>query len=85
MPGALYDVVGIAGVSLIVVAYLLLQSDRLQAADRRYSFANALGASLVLVSLVHDFNLSAFLIEAFWLAISLYGLWRPRSRPRAEA
>jgi len=79
-----FDALGIAGVGLIVAAYLLLQTDRLHACDRRYSLANAVGAALVLVSLVHDFNLPAFLIEAFWLAISIYGLLRPRKQARSE-
>jgi hypothetical protein len=29
-----------------------------------------------MVSLVFDFNLSAFLMEAFWFLISLFGLFR---------
>jgi hypothetical protein len=33
-----------------------------------------LGASLILYSLTVDFNLSAFLIEAFWLLISCFGM-----------
>jgi hypothetical protein len=33
-----------------------------------------LGAALVLVSLYFEFNFSAFLIESFWLAISILGL-----------
>jgi hypothetical protein len=32
------------------------------------------GAGLVLISLFGEFNLSAFLVEFFWLIISLYGL-----------
>ena len=46
-----------------------------------YSVANAAGASAILYSLFYDFNLSAFAIESFWLAISLYGVFRAvRSR-----
>ena len=46
---------------------------------------NALGASLVILSLYYDFNLSAFIIEAFWVLISLLGIGRvlwERSRPQ---
>ena len=46
-----------------------------------YSVANAAGSSAILFSLFYDFNLSAFVIESFWLAISLYGVFRAvRSR-----
>jgi hypothetical protein len=41
-----------------------------------YSMANGFGAALVLVSLWFNFNLSAFVIEIFWLLISLLGIIR---------
>jgi hypothetical protein len=37
---------------------------------------NGLGASLILVSLTFEFNLSAFFIEVFWLVISTHGIVR---------
>lgn len=46
---------------------------------------NALGAALVIISLCFDFNLSAFVIEAFWVVISLVGIgrwWRKRQARR---
>jgi len=43
-----------------------------------YSLTNAAGALLVLISLCFQFNLSAFIIEFFWLIISLYGLSQSR-------
>lgn len=77
-----FDLAGFVGVMLIVIAYLLLQLNRLPSSAPVYSLLNALGALLVMVSLVFDFNLSAFLMEAFWFLISLMGLLRPLvSRP----
>jgi hypothetical protein len=35
---------------------------------------NLTGSSLVLLSMIHAFNLSAFLMEASWAAMALYGL-----------
>jgi len=35
---------------------------------------------LVVISLFYSFNLSAFLVEIFWLLISVYGLIRFRGR-----
>lgn len=32
------------------------------------------------VTLIVDFNLAAFLVEFFWLAISLYGIYRSFKR-----
>jgi hypothetical protein len=71
-----FDITGLTGVILIVVAYLLLQLGKLPSSAPAYSVLNALGALLVMVSLYFDFNLSAFLMEAFWFVISLFGLLR---------
>lgn len=71
-----FDLAGFAGVVLIVIAYLLLQLNKLPSSAPAYSLFNAIGAFLVMVSLVFDFNLSAFLMEAFWFLISLFGLFR---------
>jgi hypothetical protein len=71
-----FDLAGFIGVVLIIVAYLLLQLDKLQSSSPRYSLLNAVGALLIILSLVFKFNLSAFIVEAFWFLISLLGLWR---------
>jgi len=73
---AWYDFAGNVGVALIVIAFLLLQLGKLRSDDLRYSLMNGIGASLVIASLVFDFNLSAFVIEAFWVLISLVGVVR---------
>ena len=78
----LIDLVGNIGVGMIVVTYLLLQLDRISSSDVAYSVLNALGASLIVVSLIVDFNLSALLMEVFWVLISLMGIvrhWRPKT------
>ena len=69
-----YDLVGNAGVALVIVTYLMLQTGRISSKSMGYSAANAVGAAGVLVSLAYDFNLSAFITEAFWLALSLLGV-----------
>lgn len=72
-----FDIAGLAGVVLIIIAYLLLQLGKLPSTALSYSLLNASGAFLVMVSLFFDFNLSAFLMEALWFLISLFGLLRP--------
>ena len=76
MSYAWYDVVGNVGVACIIGAYLALQLGRLDAKGLAFSAVNAAGATLVLVSLAFAFNASAFLIEAFWVVISLIGVVR---------
>jgi hypothetical protein len=68
------DFAGFIGVLLIIIAYLLLQLDKLPSSSPSYSLLNAAGALLIIVSLIFKFNLSAFVVEVFWLLISLFGL-----------
>lgn len=75
-----YDFAGNVGVAMMVIAYLLLQVGKLRINDASYSLTNAIGAALVLISLLYSFNLSAFLVEGFWLLISLFGLFRVFTR-----
>jgi uncharacterized membrane protein len=72
----LFDLAGFIGVVLIIVAYLLLQLEKLPRSSPRYSLLNAAGALLIIISLIFAFNLAAFIVEAFWFLISLVGLWR---------
>ena len=78
-----FDLIGNVGVLLMVVAYLLLQLEKLSGSALSYLLLNAVGAMLVMISLMFRFNLSAFLMEAFWLLISLYGLAKPLLSKRA--
>lgn len=71
-----YDLIGNVGVFMILIAYFMLQLNRINNHNLTFSLMNFGGAFLILVSLYFDFNLSAFLIEFFWLLISLYGIFR---------
>lgn len=71
-----HDVVGTAGAAIILVSYFLLQLQRISSRALSYSLLNGLGALLILVSLSFEFNLSAFVVEAFWLLISIIGIVR---------
>lgn len=74
-----FDAIGTAGVAIIIVTYLLLQTDRIDSRKAPYSVLNAGGSGMIIVSLWFDFNLAAFIVEFFWLLISVYGLARSRS------
>lgn len=70
------DLIGNVGVVMLMVTYLLLQLDKIRSADLSYSVLNAVGASLIVASLVINFNLSAMLMEVFWVLISFIGIGR---------
>lgn len=71
---ALHDLAGNIGVILIVGAYALLTLNKIQSKGFWYSFFNGLGALLILVSLMFEFNASAFILQAGWIVASLIGI-----------
>ncbi len=70
------DFIGNVGVIILMITYLMLQLNKLSSDALAYSVLNAVGASLFVVSLIYDFNLSALLMEVFWVLISFVGIYR---------
>jgi hypothetical protein len=79
------DFLGNIGVVLITIDYLLLQLNRISSNSLSYSLLNAVGAGLIIISLIFNFNLSAFIMEAIWVVISLFGLYRYFRAPATES
>ena len=71
-----FDAAGLVGVALILAAYAGAQFRRLDPLKLPALLMNLVGASLILVSLAERFNLAAFVMEAAWALVALYGLAR---------
>ena len=76
MSYGLPDLVGNIGVVILMITYLMLQLNKLSSDSLAYSVLNAGGAGLIVISLLFDFNLSALLMEVFWVLISFVGIYR---------
>jgi predicted membrane protein len=72
----IYQIIGFIGMVFVVVAYFLLQVDKLQRDSLSYQLYNLIGAILLLISLFVHFNLGSFIIEVFWIMITLYGIYK---------
>lgn len=79
-----YDWVGIAGTLMILGAFFLLQAGRISGTGLTYQLLNLFGAAGVLVSLLGQFNISVFVLEIAWMAVSVFGIVRTLRR-RQEA
>ena len=73
---SLFDAAGVAGVVMILAAYAGATSGKLDPKRPKALLLNLFGAGLILWSLVYDFNLAAFLMEAAWALVALFGLAR---------
>ncbi|MCQ8885912.1 hypothetical protein NQT63_09500 [Pseudoalteromonas agarivorans] len=76
MIALLFDIVGMAGTFLVVGAFFLLQLNKASPMGLLYNIMNLTGAILLLISLCYNFNLASFVIEIFWIAASLIGLYK---------
>lgn len=74
-----FNIIGLTGVGLIIVAFFFLQIGKLTAAHLAYPLLNLIGAILHIISLIRFWNLASLIIEIFWIGISVYGLIRIRN------
>ncbi|KZN32201.1 permease [Pseudoalteromonas luteoviolacea NCIMB 1944] len=72
----LFDVIGMTGTFLVVGAFFLLQLEKVTPDGLKYNLMNLSGAILLLISLCYNFNLASFVIELFWIAASMIGLYK---------
>ena len=76
MENWMIDTVGMLGTLLVVLAYYLLQLEKVDPRGIAYNTINLAGAVLLLFSLCFNFNLASFVIEIFWIIASMIGLWK---------
>lgn len=72
----IFQFIGLVGMICVVLGYLLLQLGRLTSEHMSYQLLNLVGAVLLIVSLLAHFNLGSFLIEVFWIGITIYGIFK---------
>ena len=75
MSGLVADIVGLLGTALFIGAFAYANAAK-QLNKLWFNLVNLVGALLLLVSLSVKFNLAAFVLEAAWAVIALYGLVR---------
>ncbi len=80
MEDLIYNAFGLIGVGLIILAYLLLQAGKMKADEIAYPTLNLIGAILHIISLIKFWNFASLVIEIFWIAISVYGIWKIKFR-----
>lgn len=76
MADVIFNGIGLMGLGLFLWAYAMINFGYWQASDWKTHAPNLVGALLMIVSLLHSWNLPTFLLECFWASISAYGLWK---------
>ena len=73
---SLYQIAGLAGAFLFLAAYAGAQTGRSDPRKAPALAVNFVGAILILISMIQDFNLGAFILESAWGLIAFAGLVR---------
>lgn len=77
------NALGIGGVALVLITFLLVQREQMNARSSPYLLFNMAGCLLIGVSLFVSFNLPSAIIQGCWFLISGYGLARNLAAGRA--
>ena len=70
----MFQALGVFGFLLYIGSFAALQLRMLDGNGMVYTMCNLAAASLVLISLIYDFNLASALIQVSWIGIGCVGL-----------
>ena len=69
-------IIGLVGTIFICVAFFQNIKGLWKHDSVGYLVSNLIGGTALLISLFIHFNLGSFVIEIFWISVSLYGLYK---------
>lgn len=72
----IYVAFGLAGVAGVILAYGMMTAGKWRANSVRYQLTNVISTAGILLSLVGQWNLPAFITNMAWITIGLYSLLR---------
>lgn len=72
----LVEIVGWSGAGLILVAYLLLSSNRLTGQSRAYQWMNVVGAACFVLNSGWNGAMPSATLNVAWMLIGAAALWR---------
>jgi len=70
------NILGFAGVSLMLYSYICVQRRREYVKTLSYSVGNFVGAVLLSISLWYNWNLPSLISNIIWAIVSAYGIFR---------
>ena len=74
------EIIGWGGMALILVAYILLSTGRIEGRSRAYQWMNVVGALCFIINSGYNGAIPSATLNVAWAAIGLYTLWQVRRR-----
>ena len=81
----LVETIGWISALLILGAYVLLSTERIQSRSRTYQTMNVVGSAGFIVNSGWNGAIPSAALNSVWLLIGIYALWKIAQRARAEA
>ncbi|QDZ07846.1 hypothetical protein FPZ24_10410 [Sphingomonas panacisoli] len=78
------EIIGWGGMLLILAAYVLLSTGRIDGRSRAYQWMNVVGAACFIVNSGYNGAIPSATLNVAWAGIGLYTLWRVRRRAVEE-
>ena len=70
------SIIGLIGTACICLSYFQNINGTWTHNSKGYLITNLIGAIALLISLLISFNLGSFVIEIFWITVSVFGLYK---------
>lgn len=71
-----FEIVGLVGVGIVFLAYLMLATKQWKSHELRYPIANIVGTCGILYSLLFDVNIPSIVAQLVWISISVFAIFR---------
>jgi len=81
----IFQIIGLIGMLFVVYAYFLLQAHKVLHNSLKFQTLNLIGSILLIISLVVHFNFGSFVIEVFWIIITIYGMLKNKIKKEDKA
>lgn len=73
---SIFTILGLLGVVIVLIAYGMMTAGKWAANSARYQWLNVIGTAGLLISLIGQWNLPAFVANALWILIGVVSLVR---------
>lgn len=73
------NIINSAGVSLILLAFILLTIGKTKQADKTYNLLNLVGAGLACYGAILISAMPFVVLEAIWCVVAIYGLLKKQA------
>lgn len=69
---------------MVLIAYFLLEHQTIGSHSYAYLLLNMAGSILIIISLLWDWNLGAFINNLIWIGITIYGFIKAKKEQKVD-